>query len=58
MKDYAVIVTFEDGSKKVNGYYKTMAYAVRMAKSLNKCKYLHNKYSVMQVSTGQIIELK
>lgn len=58
MKDFAVIVTFEDGSKKVNGYYKSKNRAINVAKTNNECKYLYNDYSVMQISTREIIYKK
>ena len=58
MKDFAVIVTFEDGSKKVCGYYKFKNRAINEAKRNNECKYLYNDYSVMQLSTKEIIYKK
>ena len=58
MKDYAVIVVFEDGSKKVDGYYKSKTRAINVAKANNECKYLHNEYRVMQISTKEYVYKK
>lgn len=58
MKDFAVIVKYDDGSKAVNGYYKSAKTAINVAKKNNECKYLIYEYSVMQVSTRKIIYQK
>lgn len=55
MKEFAVIVTDDNGSKWVNGYYKYAKTAINEAKKCNECKYLHYKYKVMNVCTKETI---